>query len=352
MSLKDYWYIAAESRELRQKPLAVAPLGERMVLFRMGDGRVAALEDRCSHRNIALSQGTVASGCVTCPYHGWSFDAAGRCVKIPSLGSCDRLPTHGVRAYPVREQAGYIWIYPGESIPESGPFEFPHEEERNWTTFRMRTRFAATVESCLENFLDCPHTVYVHGGWFRNHDTKELSAIVRSTANSVEVEFRGEPITKSLVSQLFFPNGKELRHTDRFLMPNISRVDYDFGPDRHFIITSQCTPLSEFETDVFTVISFSFGRIAPLVRLLLEPICRKIIRQDVDILAAQTEQVRRFRGAQFSHVQTDLLGLKIHSLRRRAERSEARSSEARLPEERSEETVEPAEQAREITICF
>ena len=338
MGLKDYWYIAAESRELKQKPVAVTPLGERMVLFRTGDGQIAALEDRCSHRNMPLSLGNVSSGCVTCPYHGWRFDGAGRCVHIPSLGSRQRLPNHGVRAYPAREREGYVWVYPGESIPESAPFEFPHCGERGWTSFHMRTRFQASVEACLENFLDCPHTVYVHGGWFRNHDTRELSAIVRSAAESVEVEFRGEPITKSLVSKLFFPNGRELRHTDRFLMPNISRVDYDFGPGRHFIITSQCTPLNESETDVHTMITFSFGRIAPLVRLLLEPVCRKIIRQDVEVLAVQSEQIRRFGGAQFCHVETDLLGLKIQSMRRRAERSQP--------------ALEGSDQEREITICF
>jgi len=338
MGLKDYWYIAAESREVKTKPVAVAPFGERMVLFRAGDGQVAALEDRCSHRNMALSLGTVSSGCVTCPYHGWTFNGAGRCVQIPSLGSGRRLPSHGVRAYPVREHHGYVWVYPGESIPESNPFQFPHFDEQGWTSFRMRTRFQASVEACLENFLDCPHTVYVHGGWFRNHDTRELSANVRSTAESVDVEFRGEPITKSLVSRLFFPNGRELRHTDRFLMPNISRVDYDFGPDRHFIIASQCTPLGEYETEVYTVITFSFGRIAPLVRLLLEPICRKIILQDVVALDAQTKQIRHFGGPHFCHVETDLLGLKIHSMRRRASGSEP--------------APEQSELQREITICF
>src|ERR1700722_338913 len=338
MGLKDYWYIAVESRELKRKPLAVAPFGERMVLFRNANGEAAALEDRCSHRNMALSLGNAASGCVTCPYHGWTFDGAGRCVQIPSLGASQRLPNHGVRAYPVREIDGYVWVYPGESIPDSAPFQFPHIAEHGWTSFRMRTRLQASVEACLENFLDCPHTVYVHGGWFRNHDTRELSATVRSGVDSVDVEFRGEPITKSLVSKLFFPKGRELRHTDQFLMPNISRVDYDFGPDRHFIITSQCTPLGEYETEVHTVITFSFGRIAPVVRLLLEPVCRTIIRQDVEILASQTQQLRRFGGPQFCHVETDLLGLKIHSMRRRAERLEP-VAEAPAPE-------------REITICF
>jgi phenylpropionate dioxygenase-like ring-hydroxylating dioxygenase large terminal subunit len=338
MSLKDYWYIAAESRELKRKPIAVNLFDSFIVLFRSDQGVVAALEDRCSHRNMALSRGQVSSDCITCPYHGWGFDAAGRCVQIPSLGTSAHLPNHGVRAYPVREQDGYVWIYPGESLPDFEPFRLPHHHEQGWSSFRMRTRFQASVEACLENFLDCPHTVYVHQGWFRNHDTRELSALVRSTPDTVEVEFQGEPISKSLVSRLFFPNGRELRHTDRFLMPNISRVDYDFGPDRHFIITSQCTPMADFETDVHTVVTFSFGRIAPLVRLLLEPVCRQIIRQDVAILAAQTRQIRRFGGRQFHHVETDLLGLRIQSMRRRAESSQL--------------VIEQPAQEREITICF
>jgi phenylpropionate dioxygenase-like ring-hydroxylating dioxygenase large terminal subunit len=338
MGLRDYWYIAAESRDLKRKPLAVSLLGSHIALFRTHQGNIAALEDRCSHRNMALSRGKVSSDCITCAYHGWRFDAAGRCTHIPSLGPTARLPNHGVRAYPVREQDGYIWIYPGESLPDSEPFHFPHYPEQGWCSFRMRTRFQASVEACLENFLDCPHTVYVHQGWFRNHDTRQLSAVVRSDRKSAEVDFRGEPITRSVVSRLFFPNGKQLRHTDRFLMPNISRVDYDFGPDRHFIITSECTPIADDETEVHTVITFSFGRIAPLVRLLLEPVCRKIIRQDVEILAAQSEQIRRFGGPQFHHVETDLLGLRIQSMRRRAESSEA--------------VIEQPALEREITVCF
>ena len=338
MSLKDYWYIAAEAHEIKNKPLAITTMGEHMVLFRSEGGKVAALEDRCPHRNMALSAGKVSGGCVSCPYHGWQFDAAGRCVQIPSLGSAKRLPNHCIRAYPVREHDGYIWVYPGESIPESAPFRFPNYAADGWTSFRMRTRFQASVETCLENFLDCPHTVYVHQGWFRNHDTRELSATVRSLADSVEVEFHGEPITKSLVSRLFFPKSKSLRHTDRFLMPNISRVDYDFGPGRHFIITSQCTPLGDYETEVHTVITYSFGRIGPLVRILLQPICRKIIQQDVEILAAQAQQIRKFDGEQFRHVDTDLLALKIQSMRRRAAQSEA--------------TFDLSAVDREITICF
>lgn len=338
MSLKEYWYIAAEGRELKRRPLSVELYGNKLVLFRSADGRTAALEDRCAHRNTELSRGHVESNCIECPYHGWQYDLDGRCVHVPSLGDGARIPRHSVRSFPVREQGGFLWVYLGEKQPTSDPFHFPHSLESGWTSFCMKTRFTASVEACLENFLDCPHTVYVHKGWFRTHDTRKLQARVRSNCGSVEVEFGGEPISDSVVSRLFFPKGRELRHTDRFLMPSISRVDYDFGPDRHFIITSQCTPINESETQVYTVITYRFGIVGLLVRLALEPICRKIIRQDVDILKLQAEQLRRFGGPRFAHVDTDLLGLRIQSMRRRAEGSEAYRQEG--------------QSEREITICF
>lgn len=338
MALKDNWYIAAEARELKRKPIGLEIYGQKIALFRTEEDEPAALEDRCAHRNLELSQGRTVEGCIECQYHGWRYNGAGALTAVPSLGSKSCLPNHRVRAFPTVEQDGFIWVFLGRGSPQCRPFQFPHYGEQGWTTFRMKTRFEASVEACLENFLDCPHTVYVHKGWFRSHDTRELTAVVHGAPDSAEARFRGEPISKSVVSRLFFPKGRELRHTDRFQMPNISRVDYDFGPARHFIITSQCTPIAELETEVYTVVTFRFGRIGALVRAVFEPISRHIIRQDVDVLRAQTRQIRRFAGPQFAHVETDLLGLKIHSLRRRAERDEPR--------------VREEEEPREITICF
>ena len=107
-------------------------------------------------------------------------------------------------------------------------------------------------------------------------------------------------------------------HMDRFIMPTTSRVDYSFGADRHFIITSQCTPIGERETEVYTVISFRFGRIGALVRLFFAPLASLIIHQDVKILRAQAEQLERFGESRFTFVKSDLVGPYILALWRRA----------------------------------
>jgi phenylpropionate dioxygenase-like ring-hydroxylating dioxygenase large terminal subunit len=313
---REHWYVAARARDVGRRPVPATVLGEPLALFRGADGRPAALADRCLHRNAALSTGRVVAGCLECPYHGWRYDTAGRCTLVPSLGE-GRRPPAAVRAYPAVESDGYVWVFPGAGTPTTRPFRFPHLGEPGWTTFRMRTRFSASAFACVENFLDCPHTVFVHHGWFRTRRPRTLSARVRRFADGVEAEFDDERPGPSVVSRLFFPRDEPLAHTDRFLLPAISRVDYRFGPRRHFIITSQCTPVSDDETLVDTVITFRFGRLAPLVRLLLEPVSRRIIRQDVRILGAQTANLRRFGGPRFVSTESDLFVRHVQALWRR-----------------------------------
>jgi phenylpropionate dioxygenase-like ring-hydroxylating dioxygenase large terminal subunit len=309
---REHWYIAARSRDLGRRPLAATVLGAPVVLFRTGDGRPSALADRCAHRNLALSRGRVVDDRLECAYHGWRYDALGACTLIPSLAE---VPGRiGVPAYPTVEADGFVWIFGGQTRPAGAPRPFPHLGEAGWTTFAMKNRFEAGALACLENFLDCPHTAYVHRGWFRSARAKDVPARVTCTADEVRVEFDEKPERDSVLARLLLPRGSTLQHTDRFLMPATSRVDYAFGPDWHFIITSQCTPVTDEVTDVYTVVSFRARRIGTLVRLYFEPLCRRIMRQDLDVLRAQTGDVRRSGGPRFTSVASDLVGPRIARL--------------------------------------
>ncbi|MBO8193181.1 Rieske 2Fe-2S domain-containing protein [Streptomyces oryzae] len=51
-----------------------AMLGDvRLLVYRESAGPVRVLADRCAHQSGPLSEGTVADGCVTCPWHGSTF---------------------------------------------------------------------------------------------------------------------------------------------------------------------------------------------------------------------------------------------------------------------------------------
>ena len=45
-----------------------------VAVFRLRDGRVLAVENRCPHRQGPLSEGVIGNGKVICPLHGHKFD--------------------------------------------------------------------------------------------------------------------------------------------------------------------------------------------------------------------------------------------------------------------------------------
>lgn len=113
----DYWYAILDGRELRRgKVLAARRLGVDLAVWRDEQGGVHATRDRCPHRGAALSLGRVRGGCIECPFHGFRFDGAGRCVEAPCMGA--EAPRHlDTKAYALREAHGFIWMWWGEAYP-------------------------------------------------------------------------------------------------------------------------------------------------------------------------------------------------------------------------------------------
>jgi hypothetical protein len=102
----------------------------------------------------------------------------------------------------------------------------------------------------------------------------------------------------------------------------MSRVDYRFSDKRHYIITSFCSPIDDINTRVFTAISFKYGLISPLVRLVFEPLARVIIQQDVSTLNKQYANIAKFGSAHFLETPQDLLYRQIVSWRERIRKGE------------------------------
>jgi len=307
------WLIACRSQELRAAvPLAVQAECRPLALFRDTQGRAHALEDRCAHRNAPLSLGKVADGCLECAYHGWRYNGDGTVAQVPALPALESgVATRVVRSYPVCEQDGFVWVSLDDARPASRPLPFPHLGERGWTSFTMKTLFRAPVGACLENFLDVPHATFLHRYWFRAPTARDVRAVVRTLEDGAEAEFFEEPRERSLVWWLLAPRRGPMRHTDRFIAPRTSRVEYEFPGGLHYTITSSCTSIDERRTQVYTVITFRFPFAGALVRLVFEPLSRRIIRQDVDMLDAQYANVERFGGPAFASTRADLLGRHI-----------------------------------------
>ena len=316
--LKNYWYAAARAEEVTHvRPLGRTVLGEMIVLWRSGPGASpVAMRDRCLHRNALLSEGDLFDGCIGCPYHGWTYDTQGRCVSVPSEGKlCPPTLKKTIRSFTAREQDGLVWVWMGDGAPDKEPFRMPYWDTPGWGAYYMTTKFDNGVTNLVENFMDVPHTVFVHKGWFRDRKKSLVKARVERTASSVLVTYDQPTDSIGFSGKILNPMGLALVHTDKFYMPNNTRVDYVWGDTaRAFVITSTCTPVSETETLVFTLISYKLGRLNAAARLLLPWYTRKVIEQDVEIMEVQGRGLRHY-GSEFASTPADTLHVHIEALR-------------------------------------
>jgi 3-phenylpropionate/trans-cinnamate dioxygenase ferredoxin subunit len=79
--------------------------GRRVCLVREG-AEVHAVEDRCSHRDFAISGGELVAPCVLeCPWHGARFDVrTGAVLTGPA--------EEGIPSYDVRVVSGVVYVGP------------------------------------------------------------------------------------------------------------------------------------------------------------------------------------------------------------------------------------------------
>ena len=86
------WHVIARSTDVVEgKPLRARLLAEDLVIWRTGS-RIMVWQDLCIHRGTRLSLGSIQTDTLMCPYHGWTYNADGQCVKcLPILSRCHPL---------------------------------------------------------------------------------------------------------------------------------------------------------------------------------------------------------------------------------------------------------------------
>ncbi len=320
---RRWWYPVARSSELGRTPLAVTLMDTPLAVFRGADGRPAVVLDRCGHRNYPLSLGKVTDdGLLQCGYHGWSYDGGGRCLRVPGLQQVRTQSTWHVPSHATREQDGFVWAW-GEpdAEPTRDPYALPVVGGRGAGETVFRADLDSTLRASLENALDVPHTAYLHGGLFRGKTRNRITARRRPIADGVEVQYLGEPVG---MGPLRLPEGssRTFDHTDRFLLPSIAQIEYAVEGWFRVVNTLVQLPLSPFRTRAWFVVRFSSPLPSPLVRAVVHQQGRRILAQDADALARQTERTRELGGERYASTELDLLGTAIWRLLRQAERVE------------------------------
>ena len=115
----------------------------------------------CPHLGADLALGEIVEGKLRCPYHHWSFDGGGACVKIPTG---DKIPSAArIFTYPTKEAWGLVWAFNGEAADFDVP-RIPDADESS-ISYVVHERARAHFETWIatSNGVDFQHLRTLHG---------------------------------------------------------------------------------------------------------------------------------------------------------------------------------------------
>lgn len=162
----NYWYPAEWSENLRPGGhIATSFWSAPIALFRTEAGEPAAIADRCPHRHLPLTMGKVDGCALVCAYHGWAFGRDGALTSVNHDEFGHGVLKLGVRAYPVRERYGLVWIFPGDpALADSVPLpEIANAEgEDEWAHMHFDFVWKSHHSMVIDNLCNLTH-LHVHG---------------------------------------------------------------------------------------------------------------------------------------------------------------------------------------------
>ncbi len=186
----NHWYAIGWADQLQPGQVVQATVWQQAIaIYRDTEGALHALEDACPHKGVELHRGKVQGQRLACRYHGWEFDAEGRCVSVPYLPEGQKLPCAQARSYPIQEKYGLLWVFPGDAAiaTDFQPPLMPEDAEPGWLKVSVTGHFNAHFSICNENSMDVFHG-FLHEnlqGWF---DPLLLS--LRETEDAVFAEYQ------------------------------------------------------------------------------------------------------------------------------------------------------------------
>jgi len=228
--VRNAWYVAMAACDLVKGKLAHRTImNEPIAFYRKEDGGIAAITDRCPHRSVPLSMGTLLSGDrVQCIYHGLEFGPDGRCLKNPHGNNKIFTGLH-LSSYPAVEKHALIWIWMGQKAAD--PATIPDyaclvDRPPSHVTRVGYLHVKAHYLLLVDNLLDLSHTSYTHAGVLGNADTATADPlivqngdVVTATRDSPDAETPG--ILLMMAPRGFFDRGDQWQSISWFPASNL-----------------------------------------------------------------------------------------------------------------------------------
>jgi nitrite reductase/ring-hydroxylating ferredoxin subunit/putative sterol carrier protein len=157
------WYAVAFSSDLAPGDVkTVRYFDQEIVLFRTATGEAVAVDPYCPHLGAHLGHGgTIEGDTLTCPFHGWKFDAEGDCIAVPG---CEKIPKGAaLKRLSIVEQDDVVCVFHACDGSDAEPFPFPALGLDGFTDSQLVTWTLRThPQEICENTVDMAHLKPVH----------------------------------------------------------------------------------------------------------------------------------------------------------------------------------------------
>jgi phenylpropionate dioxygenase-like ring-hydroxylating dioxygenase large terminal subunit len=157
----DRWYVVEYDSAVKKNQVKeVTFWNTSIALYRGEDGVLAAVQNRCAHRQLKLTQGVVDKCSLRCAYHGWAYNRGGWLEDYSHDSFGKPLIKKQLRTYPVQVRYGLIWLFPGgpEQAAEHKIPEIPELTGNNtWASFAVDYTWQTHHSMVMENICDFSH---------------------------------------------------------------------------------------------------------------------------------------------------------------------------------------------------
>jgi phenylpropionate dioxygenase-like ring-hydroxylating dioxygenase large terminal subunit len=245
--LLDYWYPVLPGYALHGTPVGITRLSQNIVLWRDPAGGIRALEDRCPHRGARLSLGWNLGDRLACWYHGVQVTGDGVVADVPAVAQCQMKGMKRVRAYPVEERAGAIFVWFGsDAEAPAPPLDLPEElvDAAEWGHMLCTAHWACNYRYAIDNVMDPMHGAYLHSA---SHSMAEGDKTAEMALRKTETGFVFEKVGQRGVNFDWVEFGESNCLWLRLAIPYQKK----YGPGGPFGIVGFATPVDETHCRVF-----------------------------------------------------------------------------------------------------
>jgi 5,5'-dehydrodivanillate O-demethylase oxygenase subunit len=250
--LRRYWHVVAAASEITEEnpKKKVRVLGEDLVLYRSRSGKYGLIAEHCAHRGASLYYGFVEEDGIRCAYHGWKYDACGKCLEQPfeSPETCFKDKIFQP-AYPVEKLSGFLFAYlgPTEKKPLLPKWDILARRD-GVRKLEMYQTLRCNWLQTMENSVDPVHTYYLHAHTLRMRGSNRGAYYYRPLSK-LDFELVVHPAWAGIQKKrAFADDASHVEAPHPLVFPNMLMVPASNGYNMHFR-----TPVDDENTQIFHV---------------------------------------------------------------------------------------------------